>query len=149
MWIQVRSMDGRKTVQLQNLSKLTRVEEVREKLEEHFGAPPEQQRLFYRGKQLEDGHTLFDYDVGLNDLVQLLVRAPPLEEEEEGEGEGEKEGEAVTGAEQMDTVSAPRGMSVAAAFFLCWEAGCSSPPGCTRPLLPSPSCPSLSPLPLE
>lgn len=35
---------------------------------------PERQRLFYRGKQLEDGHTLFDYNVGLNDIVQLLIR---------------------------------------------------------------------------
>ena len=24
--------------------------------------------------QLEDGHSLFDYDVGLNDTVQLMVR---------------------------------------------------------------------------
>ena len=24
--------------------------------------------------QLEDGHTLFDYDVGLNDIVQLMIR---------------------------------------------------------------------------
>ena len=24
--------------------------------------------------QMEDGHTLFDYDVGLNDIIQLLVR---------------------------------------------------------------------------
>ena len=24
--------------------------------------------------QLEDGHSLFDYDVGLNDTIQLLVR---------------------------------------------------------------------------
>ena len=24
--------------------------------------------------QLEDGHSLFDYDVGLNDIVQLMVR---------------------------------------------------------------------------
>lgn len=24
--------------------------------------------------QLEDGHTLFDYSVGLNDLVQIMVR---------------------------------------------------------------------------
>lgn len=24
--------------------------------------------------QLEDGHTLFDYDVGLNDLIQLMIR---------------------------------------------------------------------------
>lgn len=25
---------------------------------------------------MEDGHTLFDYSVGLNDIVQLLVRQP-------------------------------------------------------------------------
>lgn len=29
---------------------------------------------FYFG-QLEDGHTLFDYNVGLNDIVQLLIRS--------------------------------------------------------------------------
>uniref|UniRef100_A0A8D0GGN8 Ubiquitin-like domain-containing protein n=1 Tax=Sphenodon punctatus TaxID=8508 RepID=A0A8D0GGN8_SPHPU len=27
------------------------------------------------GGQLEDGHTLFDYNVGLNDIVQLLIRS--------------------------------------------------------------------------
>ena len=31
--------------------------------------------------QMEDGHTIFDYNVGLNDIVQLLVRqkAPPVD----------------------------------------------------------------------
>lgn len=30
---------------------------------------------------MEDGHTIFDYNVGLNDIVQLLVRqkAPPVD----------------------------------------------------------------------
>ncbi|CAI8022609.1 E3 ubiquitin-protein ligase UHRF1, partial [Geodia barretti] len=28
--------------------------------------------------QLEDGHSLFDYDVGLNDIIQLIIRPPPL-----------------------------------------------------------------------
>lgn len=33
--------------------------------------------LFF--SQMEDGHTIFDYNVGLNDIVQLLIRqkAPP------------------------------------------------------------------------
>ncbi|XP_002740994.1 E3 ubiquitin-protein ligase UHRF1-like [Saccoglossus kowalevskii] len=74
MWIQVRSMDGKKSIQVDGLSKLTKVEELRTKLENPFDAPPERQRLFYRGKQLEDGHTLFDYDVGLNEIVQIMVR---------------------------------------------------------------------------
>ncbi|KAK7010488.1 E3 ubiquitin-protein ligase UHRF1 [Biomphalaria glabrata] len=74
MWIQVRSISGSKTVRIDNLSKLTKIEELRKRLVEPFEADPEKQRLFFRGKQMEDGHTLFDYDVGLNDLIQILVR---------------------------------------------------------------------------
>ena len=29
--------------------------------------------------QLEDGHTLFDYDVGLNEIVQILVKPVVIE----------------------------------------------------------------------
>jgi hypothetical protein len=46
---------------------------------------------------LEDGHTLFDYDVGLNDIVQLMVRVnvsevkdmskTPVKEEQEVTGD--------------------------------------------------------------
>ncbi|CAG5131053.1 unnamed protein product [Candidula unifasciata] len=74
MWIQVRLISGSKTVRIDNLSKLTKVEELRKRLVEHFQADADQQRLFFRGKQMEDGHTLFDYDVGLNDLIQILIR---------------------------------------------------------------------------
>ena len=28
--------------------------------------------------QLEDGHSLFDYDVGLNDIIQLMIRPHPV-----------------------------------------------------------------------
>lgn len=55
MWIQVRSMDGLKRAQIDDLSKLTKVEELRERLVEHFDATPERQRLFYRGKQVRLG----------------------------------------------------------------------------------------------
>eukprot|EP00058_Branchiostoma_floridae_P015066 XP_002600554.1 hypothetical protein BRAFLDRAFT_205176 [Branchiostoma floridae] len=75
MWIQVRTMDGKRQVQIDGLSKLTKIEELRGRVEELFDdSPPDRQRLFYRGKQLEDGHTLFDYSVGLNEIIQLLVR---------------------------------------------------------------------------
>ena len=56
MWIQVRSMDGKKSVRLDGLSKLTRIEDLRQKLVEEFDAPVERQRLFYRGKQVLDFH---------------------------------------------------------------------------------------------
>uniref|UniRef100_A0A671UE37 E3 ubiquitin-protein ligase UHRF n=1 Tax=Sparus aurata TaxID=8175 RepID=A0A671UE37_SPAAU len=79
MWIQVRTMDGKETHRVDSLSKLTKVDELRVKIFELFKVEPERQRLFYRGKQMEDGHTIFDYNVGLNDIVQLLIRqkAPP------------------------------------------------------------------------
>ena len=35
--------------------------------------------------QLVDGHTLFDYGVGLNDLIQLMVRAPVVVSPKKGE----------------------------------------------------------------
>uniref|UniRef100_A0A8D2LRR9 E3 ubiquitin-protein ligase UHRF n=1 Tax=Varanus komodoensis TaxID=61221 RepID=A0A8D2LRR9_VARKO len=77
MWIQVRTMDGKETHRVDSLSKLTKVEDLRQKIYEVFQVAPDRQRLFYRGKQMEDGHSLFDYSVGLNDIVQLLVRQSP------------------------------------------------------------------------
>ncbi|XP_015683977.1 E3 ubiquitin-protein ligase UHRF2 [Protobothrops mucrosquamatus] len=75
MWIQVRTIDGAQTRTIDDLSRLTKIESLREKIQESFRVSPDRQRLFYRGKQLEDGHTLFDYNVGLNDIVQLLIRS--------------------------------------------------------------------------
>uniref|UniRef100_H2TMV8 E3 ubiquitin-protein ligase UHRF n=1 Tax=Takifugu rubripes TaxID=31033 RepID=H2TMV8_TAKRU len=91
MWIQVRTMDGKETHRVDSLSKLTKVDELRQKIMELFKVEPERQRLFYRGKQMEDGHTIFDYNVGLNDIVQLLVRqkAPPTEENKNKDKEAE------------------------------------------------------------
>ena len=59
--------------------------------------------------QLEDGHSLFDYDVGLNDIIQLMVRPVmtssdatlyPSTASTQNGTEEEEEGE-----EKMDTVS--------------------------------------------
>uniref|UniRef100_A0AAQ4P4M7 E3 ubiquitin-protein ligase UHRF n=1 Tax=Gasterosteus aculeatus aculeatus TaxID=481459 RepID=A0AAQ4P4M7_GASAC len=75
MWIQVRTIDGKETRTVEDLSRLTKIESLRLKIQEIFSVSPHQQRLFYRGKQMEDGQTLFDYNVGLNDIVQLLIRS--------------------------------------------------------------------------
>uniref|UniRef100_A0A8D2DLS8 E3 ubiquitin-protein ligase UHRF n=1 Tax=Sciurus vulgaris TaxID=55149 RepID=A0A8D2DLS8_SCIVU len=89
MWVQVRTMDGKETHTVDSLSRLTKVEELRRKIQELFHVEPGLQRLFYRGKQMEDGHTLFDYDVRLNDIIQLLVRQslmlPPSLKERDSE----------------------------------------------------------------
>ncbi|XP_026995726.2 E3 ubiquitin-protein ligase UHRF2-like [Tachysurus fulvidraco] len=75
MWIQVRTIDGTETRTVEDLSRLTKIESLRLKIQKIFNVDPERQRLFYRGKQMEDGQTLFDYNVGLNDIVQLLIRS--------------------------------------------------------------------------
>uniref|UniRef100_A0A8C5DTP0 E3 ubiquitin-protein ligase UHRF n=1 Tax=Gouania willdenowi TaxID=441366 RepID=A0A8C5DTP0_GOUWI len=75
MWIQVRTIDGKETRTVEDLSRLTKIESLRVKIQDIFDVSPQQQRLFYRGKQLEDGQTLFDYNVGLNDIIQLLIRS--------------------------------------------------------------------------
>lgn len=86
MWIRVRTMDGQKDTRVRGLSKLTKIEDLRIKLEEAFDVPPSKQRLFFKGKQLEDGHTLFDYNVGLDEIVQLMIRtiAPPSDKNNNG-----------------------------------------------------------------
>ncbi|XP_036289914.1 E3 ubiquitin-protein ligase UHRF2 isoform X2 [Pipistrellus kuhlii] len=74
MWIQVRTIDGSQTRTIEDVSRKATIEELRERVWALFDVRPECQRLFFRGKQLEDGYTLFDYDVGLNDIIQLLAR---------------------------------------------------------------------------
>ena len=52
MWIQVRTMDGKESVQIDKLSKLTTIEDLKLKIETHFDVSPKRQRLFFGGKQV-------------------------------------------------------------------------------------------------
>ena len=45
-------MDGKQTARIDGLSKLSKIEEVRQKLIEEFDAQPDEQRLFCKGKQV-------------------------------------------------------------------------------------------------
>merc|ERR1712168_1023229 len=86
MWIKIRTMDGKKSFQVDGLSKLTKIEELRERLEKDLEVPPPRQRLFFAGRQLEDGSTLFDYHVERNSLIQVMIRpvmTPELDEDKE------------------------------------------------------------------
>ncbi|GAA6102879.1 E3 ubiquitin-protein ligase UHRF2-like [Tachysurus ichikawai] len=51
MWIQVRTIDGTETRTVEDLSRLTKIESLRLKIQKIFNVDPERQRLFYRGKQ--------------------------------------------------------------------------------------------------
>ncbi|KAH9643541.1 hypothetical protein HF086_016748 [Spodoptera exigua] len=58
-------------------SKLTKIDQFRRIIKEKFDVPPKLQRLFYGGKLLENGYTFHDYNIKLNDVIQLMVRAQP------------------------------------------------------------------------
>jgi len=58
------------------LSKLTLVEELRDMIKKKMEVEPAQQRLFFQGKQMEDEHTMFDYNLKINDIIQLMIRQP-------------------------------------------------------------------------
>jgi len=58
------------------VSKLTSVSEVRDMILEKMKVAPELQRLFFQGKQLENEYSMFDYNVKVNDMIQLMVRQP-------------------------------------------------------------------------
>lgn len=77
MYIKVKTMDGKDSVML-TVSKMSLIEEVRQLVKDKLNVDPVCQRLFFRGKQMEDGYRLIDYGININDVVQLMVRAIPV-----------------------------------------------------------------------